>query len=59
MSWIPYVNIILGLWLMVSPFIFGYAYNTAAFWNTEVVGVVLFITTGVIALAHPTRGVAE
>jgi hypothetical protein len=55
MKAMPWVNIVLGLWLVVSPFIFGYTGDTAAFWNAEVIGVMMVIITGVIGFAIPAK----
>lgn len=51
----PWVNILLGLWLIVSPFIIGYTGDTAAFWNSEVIGFMIVIITGVVAFAIPAN----
>lgn len=53
MKAMPWVNILLGLWLIVSPFIIGYTGDTAAFWNSEVIGFMMVTITGVIAFAIP------
>ncbi|HZR46740.1 MAG TPA: SPW repeat protein [Candidatus Manganitrophaceae bacterium] len=55
MKAMPWVNILLGLWLIVSPFIIGYAGDAAAFWNSEVVGFMMVIITGVVAFAIPAN----
>ncbi|WP_320412493.1 SPW repeat protein [Candidatus Manganitrophus noduliformans] len=50
-----YVNLIVGAWLIVSPFLFSYRYDTAEFWNSEVIGVMLIIITGVIGFSVPRQ----
>jgi membrane-bound ClpP family serine protease len=40
-SWSRVLNIIAGLWLIVAPFILGYASVTTATWNSIVVGLVV------------------
>ncbi|MCG3116191.1 MAG: SPW repeat protein [Candidatus Manganitrophus sp. SA1] len=50
-----YVNLIVGAWLIVSPFLFSYRYATAEFWNSEVIGVMLIIITGVIGFSVPRQ----
>lgn len=40
--------VLLGLWLIVAPWLLGYGYLTTAFWNSLIVGVVV----AVIALAR-------
>jgi hypothetical protein len=48
-----YVNLIVGAWLIVSPFLFTYRYNTAEFWNSEVIGIMLIIITTTIGYSVP------
>ncbi len=43
MSWI---NILLGLWLVVSPFLFGFATIAPALWNSILVGLFLIAMAG-------------
>jgi hypothetical protein len=39
--WQDVVNAVLGLWLLVSPWVVGYDDGSAAMWNAVVAGVVL------------------
>ena len=41
------INLVLGAWLFLTPWIFGFAPNTAASWNAWLSGVAI----GVVALA--------
>ncbi|GEM_PF-4429531 len=59
MQLIVYFNLIVGVWLVVSPFLFGYTYNTAEFWNSEVVGVMLIVITGIVGFSVPRRQMKE
>jgi hypothetical protein len=36
-------NIVLGAWMVISPFIFGYSGNSAALWNDIIFGVVVLL----------------
>lgn len=45
-TWEEWVSVVLGAWLVVSPWILGFTSLTAAFWNQIVVGLVV----GVLAL---------
>lgn len=36
-------NIVLGAWLVISPFILGYSGNGAALWNDIIFGVVILL----------------
>ncbi|GBD42208.1 hypothetical protein HRbin39_01597 [bacterium HR39] len=40
-EWEEWVNAILGLWLVISPWITGYAAITAAVWNHVIVGILV------------------
>jgi hypothetical protein len=55
MKAMPWVNIVLGLWLIASPFVIGYTGDTAAFWNSEVIGFMMVIITGAVAFAVPAN----
>lgn len=49
--WQDAVNALLGLWLVISPWLFVYAGHTAAAWNAWVVGVIVLVA----AIAALTR----
>lgn len=40
-QWEEWVNVVLGAWLIVSPFLLGYAANETVLWNQIVVGVLV------------------
>ena len=46
------LNIIVGLWLMASPYIFLYSLNTSALWNSLISGAVIAII-GLVRLFQP------
>jgi len=48
LSWI---NAVLGLWLVIAPFLLGYSAVGAAMWNDIVVGVIVAVLAGWAALA--------
>jgi hypothetical protein len=35
------VNFILGIWILISPFVLGYSGNISAMWNNVIVGIVI------------------
>ncbi len=39
-EWEEWVNALLGVWLVISPWILGYAAVAAAMWNHVIVGIV-------------------
>ncbi|MER3479444.1 MAG: hypothetical protein C4327_02900 [Meiothermus sp.] len=50
--WQDISNLVLGLWLVLSPWILGYASTSAALWNGILVGIVV----AVLALTHMRGG---
>ncbi len=50
LSWI---NVILGVWLIIAPFIVQYANVAAALWNDIVVGILVAVLAGWAALIIP------
>ena len=40
-SWASWTNVVLGVWLIIAPFLLGYSAETTALWNDIIVG--LFI----------------
>ncbi len=51
LSWI---NVVLGIWLVLAPFIVGYASVTAAMWNDVVVGILAGLLSLWAALVVPS-----
>lgn len=49
-SWADVVNLLLGVWLFLTPWIFGYAGTTTAAWNAWIAGALIAVL-GVAALA--------
>lgn len=58
MSTPSWFNGIAGIWLIISPFIFGYNY-AAAYWNSIIFGIIVAVLSysnvGSIHHAHPAR----
>lgn len=50
LSW---VNAVLGLWLIIAPFILGYSNIGAALWNDIIVGIIVLVLAGWAALVVP------
>ena len=50
--WQDWVNLVLGIWLILSPWILGFSGTPAAMWNAVIVGVVV----GLMALMHLRGG---
>lgn len=45
--WEEWVNVVLGVWLILSPWILGFSGMTNAMWNAVIVGLLV----GVLALS--------
>ena len=41
MAWEEWANVVLGVWLVVSPWVLGFADVTMAMWNAVIVGIVV------------------
>jgi hypothetical protein len=39
--WVGWVNVLFGIWLVISPFAFGLSHQTAMTWNFVIVGLLL------------------
>jgi len=50
------INILLGIWLLVSPWVFGYqTAGSAAIWNSVIVGALIAILAAGNCFSHHTR----
>lgn len=50
--WLNWVNIVLGIWLIASPFILGYAGILTATWNHVILGAIVAIFAGLSSSFH-------
>lgn len=50
--WQDGINFLLGLWLIVSPWVLGYTADTWPAWNSYVVGAVIAILAAISLTAH-------
>jgi hypothetical protein len=59
-QWEDWVNLVLGAWLFISPWIYGYSGTTDAAWNSYIVGALIFLISiwGIVAArqSSPTAG---
>ena len=42
-TWLSWINVILGIWIFISPWVYGYSANAGALWNNLIVGAIIFI----------------
>lgn len=52
-AWEEWINLIVGIWLIIAPFALGYTMQTTAMWNSIVVGVIVGIDAIWAATANP------
>jgi hypothetical protein len=50
---VSWLNVILGIWTFVSPWVYGYTGNTGRFINSLCVGVIVFVAAMISANAMP------
>jgi hypothetical protein len=43
---LDWINAILGLWLLASPFVLGYSATRIIVWNDAIVGIVILVLAG-------------
>lgn len=41
--WLSWINALLGIWLILSPWIYGFTDNTGRKWNSVIVGIVVLV----------------
>ena len=51
MSWARWANVVLGIWLVLSPFILGFATDQAT-WNNIIVGFLVLVLAFVTRSTH-------
>ena len=47
------INFILGIWILISPFVLGFAGLHGAVWNNVIVGIIITIVAGTGAWVKP------
>lgn len=52
-AWEEWINLVIGVWLILAPFVLGFTTETTAMWNHIVVGVVIGVDALWAALANP------
>jgi len=53
--WPSWINLVLGAWLVIAPFVLGYVDVSPAFWNDLVVGASVAATAWISAFGVPRR----
>ncbi len=55
MHYVPWINFILGLWLIISPFLLGYSNVRPAMWNEIIIGVLVLIFSSTMGASLTDR----
>jgi hypothetical protein len=50
-AWLSWVNLVLGAWVLVSPWVLGFTGDQTALWNNVITGAIVLILGGWSALA--------
>jgi hypothetical protein len=53
-GWISWINVLLGIWVLISPWALGYADNAVAMRNNVILGIIVILLSGWSALATDT-----
>jgi hypothetical protein len=56
-KWEEWINVVLAAWLIVSPFVLGFASHMSALWNQVIVGVLVGILALWAAFTTPEEGI--
>jgi hypothetical protein len=51
-QWQEWVNLVLGAWLLISPWALGFSFHGAATWNHAIVGIVVGVAALWAATTH-------
>jgi hypothetical protein len=53
-KWLEWINVVLGVWLIIAPFIIRYTNVGAALWNDIIIGILVVVLAGWAALTRTT-----
>ena len=58
-TWASWVNLVLGIWLIIAPFVIGYSAESTPLWNDVLLGILVAALAGWSGSAAPVvrRGV--
>ncbi|MBI2952860.1 MAG: SPW repeat protein [Chloroflexi bacterium] len=42
-SYLPWVSVILGIWLIIAPWVLRYSGDQPATWNSVIVGIIMLL----------------
>lgn len=58
-GWISWINLLLGIWVLISPWALGYASQSVAMRNNVILGIIVILLSGWSALATDTADAAD
>ena len=50
MKWISWILVLLGIWLIISPFVVGYGEAKGALWNNIIIGIIVAVLSAWAAI---------
>lgn len=53
--WLSWLNLILGAWVVISPWVLGFSGSSTPMWDNVITGIVAFIVAGWAAMATAER----
>lgn len=51
--WLSWVNFILGIWVLISPWVLRFSHEPTATWNSAILGIIVIVFSLWAALATP------
>ncbi len=57
--WLAWVNLVLGIWVVISPWILGFSGQNAPLWDAVVVGVIVVILSAWSIWASSAHGASN
>ena len=55
-AWEEWTNLVLGVWLIISPWALGFAFNATATINMVMVGIIVFAFAAYMAMQESQQG---
>jgi len=52
-AWEEWINLLIGVWLIIAPFLLGFEANTTAMWNHIIVGIIVGVDALWAVIANP------
>jgi hypothetical protein len=56
MNWLSGVNLLVGIWLIISPWVLGFSSTTQATWSTVIAGIIVAVLGAIRFFAGFSQG---